>query len=71
MSTVTVDSKYDGQFLLYNRATEKLLFSKVEKDTKRYFKVGMVWGGMVAGKPVSYWLAEIKKDGNADGEKEA
>lgn len=62
MGTITVDFKYDGQFLIYNRATGKVLFSKVQKDTKRYLNVGMVWGGKVAGKPVSYWLQQIKKD---------
>jgi hypothetical protein len=70
-ATTEAARKYDGQYLLYNRATEKVLFSKTQKDTKRYLTVGMVWAGMVAGKPVAYWLEEIKKDGNQNGEKEA
>lgn len=70
-ATVAEAKKYDGQYLLYNRATGKVLFSKVQKDTKRYLSVGMVWAGAVAGKPVTYWLEQVKKDGNLNGEKEA
>lgn len=62
MDTTTANrTKYDGKYLVYERATEKLSFKSKAQDAAKYLTVGMVWGGAVSGKSVDYWLKEIEK----------
>jgi hypothetical protein len=59
--------KYDGRFLVFNRDTQKLSLSKDRRDTKTYLTVGMVWAGYVAGKPITYWLEQIRHNSAKEG----
>lgn len=71
MSATAIDkTKYDGKWLVFERATERLSFKSKAQDTETHLTVGMVWGGAVAGRPVSYWLQRISKD-SKDPKKEA
>lgn len=74
MKTLAQQQKHEGLFLVYDRAMRRLSFSATARDNKRHFLVGRVTKGLVADKPVDYWLCKIAErkgrrspDGKGEG----
>lgn len=51
---------YEGKFLIFNRRSKRLKFLPIPFDDKTRLNVGQVTKGVVAGKPVEYWLEKIE-----------
>jgi hypothetical protein len=53
-------TKYEGQYLVFNRRSKRLWFKEQAIDDATHFTVGKVVKGAVAGKPVEYWLERME-----------
>jgi len=53
-------TKYEGQYLIFNRRSKRLSFQKGPADDKTHLAVGQVKKGVVNGQSVDYWLAKME-----------
>lgn len=55
-----MNTKYDGQYLVYNRRSKRLWFKPQPLDNATHLNIGCVVKGVVAGQPIEYWIVKME-----------